>query len=219
MIRLFLVLLLATVTYPYQVTVSGENRLPDWSVGGKIAYIRTIYTDSVGTETNGLWVVDEYATMHRRIVRGELLGAPVWSTAGTHIAFAANIGGEDGIYVVGENGSGLNNLTAPTGGGSHPAWSPDGSRLAFSRDGDIWVIDADGANETQLTDTAVPVGDPLWSPGGESIAYLRVSRVEQLSPGYAIWLMKPDGNEQKPLTAYVVRGGYDWSPDGTRDCV
>jgi len=40
------------------------------------------------------------------------------------------------------------------GTGAQPSWSPDGLRLAFVRDGDVWTIDAMGSNATRLT--AVP---------------------------------------------------------------
>jgi len=52
---------------------------------------------------------------------------------------------------------------------AYPAWSPDGTRIAFHswRDGnwEIYVMDADGSNPVNVTDN--PSGDysPAWSPG------------------------------------------------------
>jgi Tol biopolymer transport system component len=51
-----------------------------------------------------------------------------------------------------------------------PAWSPDGSRLAFTSDRDpdgfyeVYVMDADGSNQTRLTNSPNTDYRPAWSP-------------------------------------------------------
>ena len=61
-------------------------------------------------------------------------------------------------------------------GGRNPAWSPDGSRIAFSsnRDGDseIYVMNADGSGVTPLTDNSDQDYSPAWSPDGSRIAFV-----------------------------------------------
>jgi hypothetical protein len=57
-----------------------------------------------------------------------------------------------------------------------PAWSPDGSQIAFmsNRDGgfDLWVMNADGSNQRQITHTgAKRANNPVWSPDGKWIAF------------------------------------------------
>jgi Tol biopolymer transport system component len=62
----------------------------------------------------------------------------------------------------------------------YPAWSPDGTRIAFmgGPDGpteyDIWVMNADGSNPVQLTDSPGPDWWPAWSPDGTRIAFASV---------------------------------------------
>lgn len=52
-----------------------------------------------------------------------------------------------------------------------PAWSPDGRRIAFSSDSDIYVMNADGSEVRQLTDHEAVDRTPAWSPDGSRIAF------------------------------------------------
>jgi dipeptidyl aminopeptidase/acylaminoacyl peptidase/CubicO group peptidase (beta-lactamase class C family) len=58
---------------------------------------------------------------------------------------------------------------------SSPAWSPDGSRLAFLRAVDgptqVWLLPADGGEPEQLTTLPLGAGKPMWSPDGTKIAF------------------------------------------------
>ena len=58
---------------------------------------------------------------------------------------------------------------------SAPAWSPDGTRLAFvserSGDADVWVAAADGTGQTPLVDEQGADLAPSWSPAGTRLVY------------------------------------------------
>ena len=70
------------------------------------------------------------------------------------------------IYIMNADGSGLTRLTNYPGNDSSPAWSPDGSKLAFAseRDGnlEVYVMNADGSIPTRLTNNPGFDGEPDW---------------------------------------------------------
>ena len=74
-----------------------------------------------------------------------------------------------------------------------PAWSPDGTRIAFTsyRDGnhEIYVMDADGRNVIRLTNNSG--WSPAWSPDGARIAF--VSLGEGIFD-FGIYVMNADGS-------------------------
>jgi uncharacterized repeat protein (TIGR01451 family) len=60
------------------------------------------------------------------------------------------------------DGTGQTRLTNDPGGDGSPAWSPDGTKIAFARSSQIWVMNADGSGQTN---TSLPSGtDPDWQP-------------------------------------------------------
>jgi Tol biopolymer transport system component len=88
-------------------------------------------------------------------------------------------------------GRGLIILDVPTGTervldpaeDTHPAWSPDGQRIAYvkivSNTPTVYVIDAATARSARLV--AEPADSPTWSADGQSIAYQRQTQTG--SPG------------------------------------
>jgi len=156
------------------------------------------------------------ALQPRAVISGNIIvngsGPPPPPSAGvSEIAFANWPNG--GIQVMSADGTGGRILTSVEGDWS-PAWSPDGTKLAFDRNrqdflgGDIYVINADGSGLKRLTQDPSDDSDPTWSPDGSKIAFGRDG---------AIYVMNAsDGSGVRALT----RGGYDfhptWSPDGSR---
>ena len=97
----------------------------------------------------------------------------------------------------------------------HPAFSPDGRRLAFesTRSGsvEIWACAADGSDPVQLTSFGGPLtGSPQWSPNGAQIVF--DSRVTGDS---ALYSVGPEGGPPRRLeTGLGDSSTPAWSPDG-----
>lgn len=128
---------------------------------------------------------------------------------------------QNDLFVVNVNGLAIRRLTSMPGVEQEPAWSPDGTRIAFSgtdENGrtDIWVVNADGTTLVNLTSGMgefVAEHAPAWSPDGSSIAF--ATTVDGiLGP---VWTMRADGSGRARLASDVGHGvNPTWSPDGTR---
>ncbi|MCY4473859.1 MAG: hypothetical protein OXC83_00275, partial [Chloroflexi bacterium] len=124
---------------------------------------------------------------------------PAWSPDGRRIAFVSDRDGDDDIYVMNADGSGVVRLTDNDADDFSPAWSPDGGRIAFvsDRDGneDIYVMNADGSGVVRLTDNDGWDFDPAWSPDGRRIAF-----ASYRDGDWDIYVMDADGSGVVQLT-------------------
>src|SRR5919204_1816061 len=105
-----------------------------------------------------------------------------------------------------------------------PAWSPDGSRIAFAATvggvTQIFVVNADGSDPRQLTNDDRLKGGPAWSPDGTRIAFLRndYAGITFGLPGSTnIIVMNSDGSNFTRVTQDpAAKRALSWSPDGTK---
>jgi Tol biopolymer transport system component len=121
------------------------------------------------------------------------------------------------IFVMAPDGSHQRPLTNNDRTDFDPAWSADGSKLAYSSSGadaDVWVINADGTGEHDVSnDPDGPDIQPAWSSDGSMIAFIK----QNFDGTSALWVMDADGSNQKRLTdAETINIHPNWSPDGTK---
>ena len=98
----------------------------------------------------------------------------------------------------------------------HPAWSPDGDRIAFAQElggvSKIFVMNADATNRTQLTNGPGD-GSPTWSPDGTKIAFHRDAADDS-----EVHVINSDGSGETNVSNNPSGkdGDPTWSPDGSK---
>jgi dipeptidyl aminopeptidase/acylaminoacyl peptidase len=119
--------------------------------------------------------------------------------ANGRIAFEQQREGNYDIWTIDPDGTDAQPLFAGPTAERHPAWSPDGERIAFSSNGRLWVANADGSDGREI----VAKGDfPTWSPDGTMIAF---------DAGGQVAVVDADGTGRK----IIAQGGApSWSPNG-----
>jgi Tol biopolymer transport system component len=168
------------------------------------------------------------------VIRLRVLGIAVAASVTTLLAGCASSDGgppdlllvstrdsDYAIYGMSADGGGQERLTDETGDPSTPqgllfqtvpAWSPDGSRIAFAskREGsfDIYSMAADGSDTQRLTTAAVDESDPSWSSSGQLIVFSRGTAGD-------LYVMNADGTNVRPIvTGEASDTQPAWSPDG-----
>lgn len=240
-------------------STSGQGVLDlAWSPDGRrIAFDSNRTLDgSDAVNPNGsrnIWVVNSDGTGAVPLTRFNVVFAslPVWSPDGSRIAFISGgaLDGSDAdfttfnVWVMNANGSSATPVTRLSAAYSQsPAFSPDGTKLAFLSNrgldgsdvsepaGNIWVANADGSGAIPLTKYTAfntgPIFGGFWSPDGKKFAFTSTAALDgsdalNTNATKNVWVANTDGSGASPLTrlAYSSSSAFGaipngWSPDG-----
>ncbi len=137
---------------------------------------------------------------------------PTWSPLGRQVAFVSNRTGDDEIWVVNldkpDEGRFVNISNSPDSSDTHPAWSPDGIRLAWASQtiGQVDSIYTWDSNHPEQLPRLVGAGDfPIWSASGNEIATRLTAPNQDYLLAYAL-----DGTLSLPPTPVNQIRGMDW---------
>jgi Tol biopolymer transport system component len=255
----------APVTRLTAVTVGLSVWEISWSPDGKkLAFSSSRAldgSDAANTNnTENIWVVNAdgsgAAPLTRLTVNPSGIGVatsqtPTWSSDSRKVAFVS-AGALDGsnalntnqtfnIWSANADGSATTPLTRLTSGAfqSYPAWSPDGTKVAFigerALDGsdapgvglNLWTVNADGSSATPLTRLANQsfAFYPAWSPDGARLVYGSNRALDgsdsSTNPVDNIWVINADGSGARALSQLtMVQPDFVlpivWSHDGTK---
>ena len=142
-----------------------------------------------------------------------------WGQVDGKIAFISDRDGHSDVWIMNADGSDPVNLTQGRDCAS-PAWSPDGTQVAYIASGEIWLMNADGSNPQQVTDDAVDKARLFWSEDGRSIYYVAVVALPlpEEWDGPDAFVTALDGSGASPVDWREVYSRFlpGVSPDGTQ---
>lgn len=187
-------------------------------------------------------------TAHRRFVAALAIGAVMFALLPA--SALATTPGQNGLigfrrffnvdqtnsalYVINPDGTHETQITFPADNvvDALGNWSPDGTKLAFTRTtfcgeecvtDELYVVNSDGSNLHSIATPEKSIESPAWSPDGERIAFTMATGgiVNDLAADVSVWEIDADGSGLRQITHPVgfqqsEDHGVQFSPDGTR---
>jgi Tol biopolymer transport system component len=212
-----------------------DSGWPVWSPDGrKIAFdsSRSDATPGDSRHVNDIYVMNADGSGVKKLTDSKGASSDAaWSPDGSLIAFDADRGdypARQGIYVMSARGENLRRVTTLPAGDANdlaPRFSPDGTKLVFTRyrgtggaeKAALFVVRLDGAGVRRLTSFAIHAGDADWSPDGTRIVF---EAYPNLTAYGDVYVVGATGGRPANLTRNPVgqAGSADpvWSPDGRK---
>ena len=181
-----------------RLVVEGSARSPDWRPDGERLAFTTGNVYTIRPDGSDLRQVTDFGSSFQ----------PRWSPDAQTISFGRSGSTEEvGVWFAHLSDSTFTRF----GWVASPAdWSPDGERIVYQNEDELWIADTARTDSTQITDNGyVANRDPAWSPDGEWIAWTPLP-----GDGQELWIMRSDGSDKRKL----ADRGHDpaWGPGSER---
>ncbi len=144
---------------------------------------------------------------------GTMSFAPRFAPDGHTVVYSLNNGANTDIYAMDLDTGAQQRLTNTPAIETAPSFSPDGRQLVFESDRSgtqqLYVMPIGGGDAQRISFGDGRYGTPVWSPRGDLIAFTK-----QNNGRFHIGVMRPDGSEERLLTASFLDEGPTWAPNG-----
>jgi Tol biopolymer transport system component len=197
-----------------------------------------------------VWTANPDLSAPLQLTHGNLnSGWATWAPDGSRIAFDSDRSDPDptdevfvnDVFTMRADGTDVHKVTDSHGFSGDPAFSPDGTRIAFDAnrgatsgapgwpaanpDLAIFTVRPDGSGLQRVTTPPAGSSDtePRFSPDGQHIVFTRFQGGHFLESGRvvgdtsALFVVRADGTGLRRITGWGMKAGQaDWSPDGSR---
>ena len=206
---------------------TSPRRISDHPIRGAFAWspdgLQLAYIGDAPDGVTAAFIVDADGQDEHRVIDGWWQSIS-WSPDGSllllagHPATPDNVAGPEGfdLYTVRTDGTRLERLTKTLEYEHFASWSPDGSRILFTRSpeyddadypSDVYSMSADGSGERRLTDWGGFDSFPVWSPDGDWIAFTsdrdaspdqqQAQRRGEAFGNNSLYVMRSDGGDAR----------------------
>jgi Tol biopolymer transport system component len=138
-----------------------------------------------------LWNVEVPAGSLRRLLTDAWVNSAAWSPDGRSVVYSTGNGDLD---VIRSDGTGTRKLASPGGLPDALSWSPDGSKIRFSKDNRLWEMSPDGSGLHPLLPAWRPLSSQCcgrWTPDGRLFVFLSRGAFSYIGllPASQLWVL------------------------------